>query len=443
MANQNNIDDGSYKHCGLVDAAPGVSVATNSDILCRIAKFMPVDTVLSLLIVSGPVAAATVRQSYLLKNDSYLAHTLQKFKAEPSAGIQFDSNFYKHMGGDRMSKEKARFDKYKWDIEAWMAVNTDWRSRHSSQKMRKHILTADEYAEAFFLQERSFSEFMMFGKLPDVNDSDIIWNNPVVAIEIGLTDVVSYLIDVHGFDCKNFPLANGIHIKIPTDFCPDAVADWRSADYTYDTYEGYNYLDLVLYRGDTTMVRKVLFSLKDFKDKYSFVLESVATDYRISTDVLKEVLSFPDVDVNVDVSHRCPTGTILTELVRLIENNTRGIDLKQNDATIAERKLYVEKLGVLLEAGADPFVISKVERSEDNEGEEGMGGASVRYGKSSNELRLCKEIKKSSLEKDLGLAAESSRWRFVRIDKSGGVQRKVGTPQKSIVADTAARVRKD
>ena len=141
----------------------------NVDLLCKVATFINVgDDLMTICIAVGPKDAARIRRTYLLDNDEYVASLLRRFQslkeqASPSRGED---------GLHFLVINSTTLDKCRDSIQAWMEVNDDWRSRCTAERM------------VAYKQVRC-----------EVN---LVFNNPTVAVEIGLPDVVQHFIEEMG-----------------------------------------------------------------------------------------------------------------------------------------------------------------------------------------------------------------------------------------------------
>lgn len=154
---------------------------------------------------------------------------------------------------------------------AWMDINTNWRSRCTKANMTKY-------------------------RRP-LKEAKLIFNNPVVAIEIGLVDIFGHLVyemgaDVCDTDCKGF------------------VADVASSHRGMDNFV-FNPIIVALYRKDTEILQMILSSRK-FRAGTSAdanrllsqwdILNYCYKQKKIRMHVLETLIASPKIDVNT--THR-------------------------------------------------------------------------------------------------------------------------------------------
>ena len=125
-------------------------VGANLDLLIHITSFMlPDNTLYNVCIALGPSIAAHIRHKYLLSNETYLIASLRPLFNEDIRGRYW-------LG---YSKHRETFDKCGRNVEAWMKVNNNWRSRCTNYKMKR-------YRQAKCAEE----------------GGELVFNNPLVAL---------------------------------------------------------------------------------------------------------------------------------------------------------------------------------------------------------------------------------------------------------------------
>ena len=141
----------------------------STELLAKISTFSSLGgDLLNLCIVAGPKDCVIVRHSYLRGDHSYLRHFLRKYV------------------DDKIDARKCR-DCYR----AWMEVN-DWRE-----------LVTDEGIEALSSPYNRDSR----GRHVTL-DPHIPFNNPSVAIEIGLIEALQYLVEQKNIDVNAYNWSN-------------------------------------------------------------------------------------------------------------------------------------------------------------------------------------------------------------------------------------------
>mmetsp|Transcript_35978 Transcript_35978/g.73032 ORF Transcript_35978/g.73032 Transcript_35978/m.73032 type:complete len:381 (-) Transcript_35978:1829-2971(-) len=145
------------------DAAGGVDI----DLICNIASFMnPGDDLAGLCVAVGSADAARIRTEYLRDNEQYVAASLAKLKGIP----HLTSEWY------IFRQNLHLFDKCRDNVTAWMQVNTGWRARCTDENMERY----KEYRLSI--------------------EANLVFNNPAVAIEIGLLEVLRFHVEEKGVD---------------------------------------------------------------------------------------------------------------------------------------------------------------------------------------------------------------------------------------------------
>ena len=137
----------------------------SAELLGKVASYSSLgDDLLNLCIVAGPKNCAAIRHAYLRNNLSYLQYALGYY-------IQKKCSDWKLCG-----------DRYL----AWMEINADWR---------RHV--TDERIESM-------------AKVANQDDAIALmpFNNPAVAIELGLMDALKYLVEEMEIDINAYRWTN-------------------------------------------------------------------------------------------------------------------------------------------------------------------------------------------------------------------------------------------
>jgi hypothetical protein len=132
--------------------------------ISKVASFADYDggDVMNICLAVGRKESAVVRQACLRNNLGHLEHCLKSFA---------------HEGLDR--------DQMKVNISCWMEVNTDWRKLCTKERAEDDGLSTPLYENED-------------GKLICRTDPLVIFNNPAVAIEFGIIDVLKHLVEEVG-----------------------------------------------------------------------------------------------------------------------------------------------------------------------------------------------------------------------------------------------------
>ena len=157
-----------------------------SEIIASIFTFIPwgsssngnvaQNTLMNILLAVGPTDANACRVAYLKDNDAGFEYVLETCREIAYIG----------RAGDVAARKKKR--KLSKNIRAWMRVNPNWRN-----------LCCSEGVEEFALASRIDEE----GDLAFRVNPFVFFNNPAVAIECGLLDVLKCLVEDVGVDINS------------------------------------------------------------------------------------------------------------------------------------------------------------------------------------------------------------------------------------------------
>ena len=245
----------------LPPASAAAAVGANSDLICRIACFMDTagGTLCSLCISVGPRVATKIRHKYLGKNEAYVVKCLKRLDAIPDIQNHYPT----------FVESLPLFDKCRGDIQTWMKVNPDWRSRISQDNIRR--FKGDVSA---IISKRGRQTRIRL-------DPNVVFNNPAVAIEIGLKDVVETLVTDHGID----------------------VSARRWASFTSkDLVENEDLIILAMVRGDASIVDTLLssrkFDMRAVLGRNSLIYITTAYAHLIETECIERLVSHQSFDAN-------------------------------------------------------------------------------------------------------------------------------------------------
>ena len=247
----------------------------NLDIIRKIASFVDATVgpeLMNLLIAVGPADARKIRRDYLRNNDVYLAKSLSLCMGAMAPALHmFTANSSTIMNMYLLSIKY--FNKCRDNVLAWMDVNPGWKSRCTTANLKRY-------------RQRL---------LPEAN---LIFNNPVVAIEIGLQDVYSHLV-------------NEKHVDVCDTNCRGITTVVALSHQGMNNYI-FNQVIVALYRGDTEILQTLLSSntfrttraaapsnsriLNDW-DILNYCYDSEQS--KIRSDVFKTLVLSPKIDVNV------------------------------------------------------------------------------------------------------------------------------------------------
>ena len=151
----------------------------NAELLAKVATYSALGRdLLNLCVVAGPKDCAVIRHAYLRNNLRYLEASLYKcfkFGADTEDADQRWSWLDHGLCGDRYL--------------AWMEVNTDWRRLVTTERIDRLVSVHKEDNE---------------GNCFAIVDPLLPFNNPAVAIEIGLMDPLRHLVEEMGIDVNSY-----------------------------------------------------------------------------------------------------------------------------------------------------------------------------------------------------------------------------------------------
>ena len=134
-----------------------------TEIIARVASFVPYGTdAMNICLAVGPTDSAIIRHTCLRNNMKYLEYHLEQYVDE------------------EVGAEQVRTC-----VLAWMAVNIDWRKLCTADNRKRYanVLIERENEDVTF----QFSTLTLF-------------NNPLVAVEFSLVDVLKHLVEEVGID---------------------------------------------------------------------------------------------------------------------------------------------------------------------------------------------------------------------------------------------------
>ena len=148
----------------------------NAELLAKVASYSSLGRdLLNLCVAVGPKDCSVIQRAYLRNNLHYLEESLRNF-VEDDEGFSFWDYGWEHERcGDRYL--------------AWMEVNTDWR----------RLITAERIDSLATAHERDNE-----GIFTAIVNHLLPFNNPAVAIELGLMDPMRHLVEEMGIDVNSY-----------------------------------------------------------------------------------------------------------------------------------------------------------------------------------------------------------------------------------------------
>ena len=197
----------------------------NLDVIGRVARFVGTGrndkNLMALLVAIGPTDSRRIRHDYLKGNDQYVVKCLRSCD-NTMAPFGWANTTNSTRALNMMANCRPCFDRCRTKLLAWMEVNKDWRSRCTKTNLQKY---------------RRPSEAL---------EANLVFNNPAVAIELGLHDVYSYLIRDMGVDVCDTSYRG---------FTSDVASKHQNMDKFV-----YSQLIVALYKGDVTILQTILSS---------------------------------------------------------------------------------------------------------------------------------------------------------------------------------------
>lgn len=198
---RNNFRDTAYAAENLVGDEDGGAryqpTHLPPDMIGQVATFAAVGVDLqNICSAVGPMDSLIIRTVYLSDNDTYLTTALRAFFETSSINFTGD-------------KDETR-KRCKQHVVEWMKVN-NWKKRVSDEKIQNY--------KVFLVPYSNMSVFPVAAACRTL-DPDQIFNNPIVAIELGLFEVLRYLVEDRHIDTNTYKrqgicLANLSHMWNP------------------------------------------------------------------------------------------------------------------------------------------------------------------------------------------------------------------------------------
>lgn len=284
------------------------------------------------LSMSSEIADDSIRADYLRNNEAYITNSLRRLADIPDLVGSGSVELY--------AKHRDAFKKCGDKIKTWIAVNADWRSRCEKYGAGEQIVGRWRGPSSFDIEEEGV---------------DMVFNNPAVAVELGLLEVLKVHVEEFGTDISS--------------------QEWTGllTNYPGDNY-GLSLMHLALVTDDQDLLEYVLdaptfnFSIEIGRFEWFY---DVLKPGAISLESVEKLFAHEDVRVNFQwefCTHETPLRAIL-EMLRMHENHVfvMARDNADRHAEVCERALDI--LRIMLRCGADPqYDISRSpEHVEDHE----------------------------------------------------------------------------
>ena len=278
------------------------------ELIARVAQFSTLadGTVWNTCLAVGPGVSRTIRHVFLKKNEPFLKRTLQKF----------NSNDW--------DKSKANANHV-----AWMEVNTDWMTTITAERMEE-------------LKEATTTPWDGRRLLPrQIKDHPFLaFNNPAIAIQLGLCDVLRCLVEEKEIDI-NATKWVGYFSSRPMMRPLSCYCVGRGDHNPCNTWEG----DMTLYR--------YLLGLPSFaiERHLGFVLDFVlpsrkCVPYLRAITEHRDVSKYANEELKTCVQNKTPLECVLWTLFSFLSRSR-----KLDEYIVRSLSEAVEQL---LKAGAEP-----------------------------------------------------------------------------------------
>lgn len=272
------------------------------ELIARVASFSRVGMdVMNICLAVGPKDSNIVRRTYLRKNEFYLVDAMRQY-------------YYR----------TGRKSKCRDDFRAWMGVNSDWKSLGTAERMEM-LQTVRRYDEESDRLLHLLHPFVAF-------------NNPFVAIQLGLVEVLKFLVEEKGIDVNSYAWTSYTSRGRAYHLVATAMHD--------DDMEAFRYLlSLDNIDLDSTI----------FEDKREKLIRlALHPACPAGPEFLETFVQHPSIDVNAS----CIDSTDWSTTPLLF-----SLAVLKSEPACPNRLLgvWMEKFKTLLKAGADPTLHAGVD----------------------------------------------------------------------------------
>jgi hypothetical protein len=278
------------------------------ELMARVATFVSTSDseLMNVCLAVGPVTSRIIKHDYLKKNTQYLQRTLKVF---------FDN-------AKRVDVEAV---KAKWSAKAgenhlaWMSINSDWKSNIEESLIEELRLAT---------KRRIFGSTRRKNHAIDCSTVSpyLAFNNPAVAIQFGLMDVLIHLVEEKGIDVN--------------------AVKWTTFHFMHFYYY-FKSEPLLMYTMGSGGCPKQIKMYKYLlgRDNIDFVGKFFDLALHSGNDFLRSLLDHPRFDVNG------PIASIGDDVVTPLAYSVARLHRKSETV---DRLL--EALPMLLQAGANPYL---------------------------------------------------------------------------------------
>jgi len=281
---------------------------------------------MNICLAVGPTDARIIRNVCLRNNDEYLERITGKTLA----------------AARNLSKAKE-------ELSAWMEINTDWRG----VKCNAEAVNGGAYYEASFDG--------VDGKKIMRTDPMFLFNNPLVAIELGMLDLLKYQVEVIGIDINALRWSGYIISATKANILLVAACHDRAC------------FDYLLSREDLDVGAPIIAESPNTRLWQYAVFES-----NISAEIVQFLVRHPSFPLNQSFT--------LGENVLLPLHIACSSCFAQYGSDGHSQR--VAKVKILLDAGADPLLTAPSAPSSI----ELVTGIQARYNEETEKVQLCRDL---------------------------------------------------
>ena len=268
---------------------------------------------MSLLVAIGPTDSRKVRHDYLKGNDEYVVQCLRSCD-NTMAPFGWANTTNSTRALNMMANCRPCFDRCRAKLLVWMEVNKDWRSRCTKTNLQKYRRPS--------------------GAL----EANLVFNNPAVAIELGLHDAYSYLVRDMGVDVCDTSYRG---------FTSDVASKHQNMDKFV-----YSQLIVALYKGDVPILQTILSSPTFRLSSSPWTSMSLLSEWdilkfclgheRVPLEAFETLLSNEQINANGTVDG-CPYILKFIQMQNCARPYEDGLVLR------------VDRISSFLRAGANPL----------------------------------------------------------------------------------------
>jgi len=172
-------------HDGASSEGTTYTVYFTTELMARVATFASTSNseLMNICLAVGPVTSRAIKHDYLKRNVEYLQRTLRVFVTQCNQLVEEDTwrRARYVIRRSELAEELAKYSlKAGENHMAWMSINFDWKSNVQESLMEEFELVTSQITYPY-----------------------IAFNNPAVAIQFGLMDVLEHLVEEKDIDINS------------------------------------------------------------------------------------------------------------------------------------------------------------------------------------------------------------------------------------------------